>query len=134
MSEAHSSNLSIHPGSSTMYHDLKPLFWWTKMKKEITSFVARCDNCCRVKAVHMKAVQPLPIPGWKREEVSMNIISRLPPSVKGYDSIWVIVDHLTKVAHFIPVRTEYRTHQYGELYIRAHCPSLWCTSHYHIRS
>jgi len=54
-----------------MYQDLKPLFWWTKMKKEIAAFVARCDNCCCVKAVHMKAglLQPLPIPGLKREEV-----------------------------------------------------------------
>jgi len=61
LSEAHSSKLSIHPGSSKMYQDLKPLFWWTKMKNEIAAFVARCDNCCRVKAVHMKAglLQPL---------------------------------------------------------------------------
>jgi len=88
------------------------------MKKEIAAFVARCDNCYRVKAVHMKAslLQPLPIPGWKWEEVSMDFISRLPTSVKGYDSIWVIVDRLTNVARFIPVRTEYRLHQYAELY------------------
>jgi len=118
LSKAHSSKLSIHPGSSKMYQDLKPLFWWTKMKKEITAFIARCDNCCRVKAVHMKAglLQPLPIPGWKWEEVSMNFISGLPTSFKGYDSIWVIMDHLTKVARFIPVQTEYRLHQYVELY------------------
>jgi len=118
LSEAHSSKLSIHPGSSKMYEDLKPLFWWTKMKKEIAAFVARCDNYCRVKAVHMKAglLQPLSIPGWKWEEVSMDFISGLPTSVKGYDSIWVIVDRLTKVARFIPVRTNYRPHQYAELY------------------
>jgi len=89
LSEAHSSKMSIHPSSSKMYQNLKPLFWWTKMKKEIGAFVARCDNCCRVKVVHMKAglLQPLPIPGWKWEEVSMDIISGLPTSVKGYDSI-----------------------------------------------
>ena len=88
------------------------------MKKEIAAFVARCDNCCRVKAVHMKAglLQPLSIPGWKWEEVSMDFISGLPTSVKGYDSIWVVVDRLTKVARFIPVRTDYRPHQYAELY------------------
>ena len=118
LSKAHSSKLSIHPGSSKMYQDLKPLFWWTKMKKEIATFVARCDNCCRVKAVHMKAglLQPLPIPGWKWVEVSMDFISGLPTSVKGYDYIWVIVDYLTKVARFILVRTDYRPHQYAELY------------------
>jgi len=89
-----------------------------KIKKEITAFVAHCDNCCRVKAVHMKVglFQPLLIPGWKWEEVSMNFISGLPPSIKGYDSIWVIIDHLTKVARFILVRTEYHPHQYAELY------------------
>jgi len=118
LSEAHSSKLSIHPGSSKMYQDLKPLFWWTKMKKEIAPFVARCDNCCHVKAVHMKAglLQSLSIPGWKWEEVSMDFIVGLPTSVKGYESIWVIVDRLTKVARFIPVRTDYRPHQYAELY------------------
>jgi len=101
-----------------MYQDLKPLFWWKKMKKEIVVFVARCDNYCRVKAVHMKAglLEPLSIPGWKWEEVSMDFISGLPTSVKGYDSIWVIVDRLTKVSRFIPVRTDYRPHQYAELY------------------
>jgi len=88
------------------------------MKKEIAAFVVHCDNCCCVKTVHMKAglLQPLLIPSWKWEEVSMDFISRLPASVKGYDSIWVIVDRLTKVACFIPVRTYYRPHQYVELY------------------
>jgi hypothetical protein len=94
--EAHSSKLSIHPGSSKMYHDLKPHFWWTKMKKEIAAFIARCDNCCRVKAIHMKPglLQPLSVPGWKWEEISMDFIVGLPRSEKGYDSIW-------KAYHFV---------------------------------
>jgi hypothetical protein len=54
LDEAHQSKLSVHPGSSKMYCDLKSKFWWTKMKKEIAAYVARCDNCCRVKAIHMK--------------------------------------------------------------------------------
>jgi hypothetical protein len=54
MEEAHLSMLSIHPRSSKMYHDLRPRFWWTKMKKEIVVYVARSDTCCRVKAIHMK--------------------------------------------------------------------------------
>jgi len=118
LSEAHSSKLSIHPGSSKMYEDLKPLFWWTKMKKENAAFVARCDNCCRVKVVDMKVGlhQPLPIPSWKWEEVSMDFISGVPTFVKGYDSIWVIVDCLTMVDRFIPVRTDCHPHQYAELY------------------
>jgi Na+-translocating ferredoxin:NAD+ oxidoreductase RnfC subunit len=67
ISKAHSSKLSIHSGISKMYHNLKPHYWWTKMRKEIAAYVARHDTCCRVKAVHMKArlLQPLSILGWK---------------------------------------------------------------------
>ena len=64
--EVHSSKLSIHPGSSKMYQDLKTHFWWTKMKKEIAAYVARCDVCSRVKADHLKPtglLQPLSILG-----------------------------------------------------------------------
>jgi hypothetical protein len=101
-----------------MYHDLKPHYWWTKMQKEIAAYVARCDACCRVKAVHMKAglIQPLLIPGWKWEEISMDFIVGLPPTVKNHDSIWVIVDRLTKSAHFISVQVDYRPTDYAELY------------------
>jgi hypothetical protein len=52
MVEVHSSKLSIHPSRSKMYQDLKPFYWWTKMKKEITAYVGRCDNCCRVGYSH----------------------------------------------------------------------------------
>ena len=65
--EAHSSKLSIRLGSSKIYQDLKTHFWLTKMKKEITNYVARCDNCSRVKAIHLKStglLQTLPILGW----------------------------------------------------------------------
>jgi hypothetical protein len=54
MDEAHLSKLSIHPRSSKMYQELRPRYWWTKMKKEIVAYVARCDTCCRVKAIHLK--------------------------------------------------------------------------------
>ena len=120
LDEAHSSKLSIHPGSSKMYQDFKTCFWWTKMKKEITTYVARCDTYSRVKADHLKPaglLQPLSILGWKWEEISMDFIVGLPPTQKGFDSIWVIVDRLTKSAHFILVRTNYQPHQYAELYI-----------------
>jgi hypothetical protein len=68
LDEAHSTRFSIHPGSNKMYQDLKQRFWWTKMKIEITKYIARCDTCCKVKAVHLKLagmLQPLPIPSWK---------------------------------------------------------------------
>ena len=66
LDEAHSSKLSIHPGSSKIYQDLKNHFWWTKMKKEITAYVARCDVYSRVKADNLKPsgqLQPLSIRG-----------------------------------------------------------------------
>jgi hypothetical protein len=120
LDEAHSSKLSIHPGSSKMYQDLKSHFWWTNMKKEITTYVARCDTCYRVKAVHLKPaglLQPLFVPGWKWEEISMDFIVGLPPTHKNFDSIWVIVDCLMKSTHFIPVSTCYRPHDYAKLYV-----------------
>jgi hypothetical protein len=65
MDEAHLSKLFIHPGSSKMYQELRPHYWWTKMKKEIAAYIARCDTCCRVKAIHMRPaglLQPLSVP------------------------------------------------------------------------
>ena len=120
MTEAHSSSLSIYPGSTKMYQNLKPRYWWTKMKKEIAAYVARCDTCSRVKVDHLKPaglLQPLSILGWKWEEISMDFIVGLPTTQKGFDSIWVIVECLTKSTHFIPVKTSYRPHQYAELYV-----------------
>ncbi|WVZ84490.1 hypothetical protein U9M48_031519 [Paspalum notatum var. saurae] len=69
-----------------------------------------CDTCQRVKAEHQRPaglLQPLKILEWKWEEISMDFIVGLPRTQKGYNSIWVVVDRLTKVAHFIPVNTTY---------------------------
>jgi hypothetical protein len=120
LDESHTSRYSIHPGSNKMYQDLKSRFWWTKMKIEIVRYVARCDVCQRVKAVHLKSAGPLqslPISEGKWEDINMDFIVGLPKTSKGYDSIWVIVDRFTKVAHFLPVRTLYPTKTYAELYI-----------------
>jgi hypothetical protein len=88
------------------------------MKKEIAAYVARCDTCFRVKAIHMKPadlLQPLSVPEWKWEEVSMDFITGLPTTRKGNDSIWVIIDRLTKSAHFIPVKNTYRPPEYADI-------------------
>jgi hypothetical protein len=103
-----------------MYQDLKQHYWWTKMKIEIAHYVARCDTCRHVKAVHMKTVGPLqslPIPTWKWEDISMDFIVGLPRTTKGFDSIWVIIDRLTKIAHFLPVKTYYPVITYAQIYI-----------------
>jgi hypothetical protein len=85
LNEAHLSRYSIHPGSNKMYQDLKQHYWWTKMKIEIARYVARCDTCRRVKAIHMKTVGPLqslPIPTWKWEDISMDFIVGYPGRLK----------------------------------------------------
>jgi hypothetical protein len=120
LDESHTSRYSIHPRNNKMYQDLKLQFWWTKMKIEIARYVAKCDVCQRVKAVHLKSAGPLqslPISEGKWEDISMDFIVGLPKTSKGYDSIWVIVDPFTKVAHFLPVKTLYPTKTYAELYI-----------------
>ncbi|KAK1691823.1 hypothetical protein QYE76_008520, partial [Lolium multiflorum] len=89
LKEAHDTLYSIHPRGTKMYQDLKEQFWWHGMKREIGSYIAKCDICQRVKAEHHK----------------------------GNDSIWVVVDRLTKVAHFIPVKTTYQGPKLAELYI-----------------
>ncbi|WVZ52561.1 hypothetical protein U9M48_003609 [Paspalum notatum var. saurae] len=120
LSEAHNTAYSIHPGSTKMYHDLKERFWWYGMKRAVAEYVAVCDTCQRVKAEHQRPaglLQPLKIPEWKWEEISMDFIVGLPRTQKGYNSIWVVVDRLTKVAHFIPVNTTYSGARLAELYI-----------------
>jgi hypothetical protein len=118
--EAHDSAYSIHPRSTKMYHDLKSRYWWYGMKRAIAEYVALCDNYQRVKAERQRLVlllQPLKILEWKWEEISMYCIVGLPKTQNGYDSIWVIVDHLSKVAHFILVKTTYKGSKLAELYI-----------------
>jgi hypothetical protein len=90
------------------------------MKIEITRYVAKCDTCRHVKAINMKAARPLQslvIPTWKWEVISMDFVVGLPKTSKGYDSIWVIVDRLTKTSHFLPVKVKYLVVTYAELYI-----------------
>nr|AAT73686.1 putative polyprotein [Oryza sativa Japonica Group] len=119
LQEAHESPYSIHPGSTKMYLDLKEKYWWVSMKREIAEFVALCDVCQRVKAEHQRPaglLQPLQVPEWKWDEIGMDFITGLPKTQGGYDSIWVVVDRLTKVARFIPVKTTYGGNKLAELY------------------
>jgi hypothetical protein len=120
LKEAHDSDYSIHPGSTKMYQDLKQKYWWYGLKRDVAAHVAKCDVCQRVKAEHQRPaglLHPLKIPEWKWEEISKDFITGLPRTSNGYDSIWVIVERLTKVAHFIPVKTTYKGSQLVELYM-----------------
>ena len=110
LDEAHLLKFSIHPGSTKMYQDLRQNYWWTRMKREIAKYVSECDVCQRIKASHLKVagtLQPLPIPSWKWEDISMDFIVGLPNTSQKHDSIWVIIDRLTKTAHFLPMHTTY---------------------------
>ena len=118
--EAHDSAYSIHPGSTKMYLDLKERYWWYGLKRDVAEHVAICDTCQRVKAEHQRIaglLQPMKIPEWKWEEVGMDFIVGLPYTQRGFDSIWVIVDRLTKVAHFILVKITYSGAKLAELYM-----------------
>jgi hypothetical protein len=118
--EAHNSAYSIHPGSTKMYLDLRERYWWYGMKRDISEYVAICDTCQWVKAEHQRPaglLQPMMISEWKWEEVGMDFIVGLPRTQRGYDSIWVVVDRLTKVAHFIPVKTTYTGAKLAEIYM-----------------
>ncbi|GJR79173.1 putative reverse transcriptase domain-containing protein [Tanacetum coccineum] len=84
-----------------MYQDLKKLYWWPNMKAEIATYVSKCLTCAKVKAEHQKPsglLQQPEIPEWKWEKITMDFVSGLPRTSSGYDSIWVIVDRLTKSA------------------------------------
>ncbi|GAU30442.1 hypothetical protein TSUD_392550 [Trifolium subterraneum] len=116
----HKSGFSIHPGSTKMYHDLKKNYWWPNMKTEIAEFVSRCIVCQQVKIEHQKPagpLQPLEIPEWKWEHITMDFVTGLPRNQKGEDSIWVIVDRLTKSAHFIAVKSTYKASRYAEIFL-----------------
>jgi hypothetical protein len=120
LKEPHDLDYSIHPGSTKVYQDLKRKYWWYGLKRVVAAHVAMCDVCQRVKAElqrQARLLHPLKIPEWKWEEIGMNFIVGLPRTSAGYDSIWVIVDRLTKVAHFIPVKTTYSGAKLAELYM-----------------
>ncbi|GJT71748.1 putative reverse transcriptase domain-containing protein [Tanacetum coccineum] len=119
--ESHKSKYFIHPGSDKMYHDLKKLYWWPNMKADIATYVNKCLTCAKVKAEHQKPsglLQQPEISVWKWERITMDFISMLPRTPSGYDSIWVIVDQLTKSAHFILMNEKYKMEKLTRLYLK----------------
>nr|GFB94062.1 retrotransposon protein, putative, Ty3-gypsy subclass [Tanacetum cinerariifolium] len=119
LTEAHSSPFFVHPGSTKMYHDLKQHFWWSGMKRDVDTFVARCLICQQVKIEHQRAsglLQPLDIPVWKWDEISMDFVTGLSRTQRRHDAIWVVVDRLTKSAHFLPIRKDYSVSRLAETF------------------
>ena len=110
LEEAHHSRFAIHPGATKMYHDLKALFWWPNLKGEVAHVCHSCQVCQQVKAEHKKPrglLESIPVPEWKWEHITMDMVTGLPRSPAGHDSVWVVVDRLTKTARFIAVHTSY---------------------------
>ncbi|GJV15704.1 putative reverse transcriptase domain-containing protein [Tanacetum coccineum] len=89
MHESHKSKYSIHPSSDKMYQDMKKLYWWPNIKVDIATYVSKCLTCAKVKAEHQRP---------------SDLVTKLPKSSQGYDTIGVIVDRLTKSAIFVAMR------------------------------
>ncbi|GKB97242.1 putative reverse transcriptase domain-containing protein [Tanacetum coccineum] len=91
MNKGHATRYFIHPGADKMYYDLRDLYWWPGMKKDIALYVSKCLTCSKVKAAHQKPsrlLQQPEIPEWKWENITMDFLTRLPRTSSGYDSIW----------------------------------------------
>ncbi|GJY51186.1 putative reverse transcriptase domain-containing protein [Tanacetum coccineum] len=127
MHESHKLKYSIHPGSDKMYQDLKRLYWWPNMKAEIVTYISKCLTCAKVNAKYQKPsgllVQPV-IPVWKWENITMDFVTKLPQTLTSQDTIWAIVDRLTKSAHFLPINEtdsmEKLTRQYLKKVVSRH--------------
>ena len=107
LEEAHNIRYSVHPGGTKMYRDLRQYFWWNNVKKVVAKHVDKCLTCQKVKPEHqrpMHELRPLEIPTWKWDLISMDFVMGLPLSASKKNAIWVIVDRLTKSAHFLLIR------------------------------
>jgi len=119
MKEAHDTPLSIHPGSTKMYQDIRRRYWWSNVKQYIARYVEECDVCHRVKAEHQRpagTLQPLTIPEWKWDKIEMDFVTGFPCLQKGHDAIFVVIDRFSKVAHFLPVKETICASQLADLY------------------
>nr|GFC04469.1 putative reverse transcriptase domain-containing protein [Tanacetum cinerariifolium] len=104
-----------------MYQDMKKLYWWPNMKADIATYVSMCLTCAKVKAEHQRPpgllVKPK-IPEWKWDKITMDFVTKLPKSSQGYDTIWVIVDRLTKSAIFTPIKDTDPMDKLARIYLK----------------
>ena len=120
MEEAHCLAYAMYSGSTKMCRTIKENYWWLGMKKDVAEFVSRCLVCQQVRVQHQRpsgTFQPLPIPEWKWKHITMDFVVGLPRTDAGYDAIWVIVDRLTKSAHFLVIRNNFSLNRLAELYV-----------------
>nr|GEV42277.1 putative reverse transcriptase domain-containing protein [Tanacetum cinerariifolium] len=121
MHESYKSKYSVHPGSDKMYQDMKLLYWWPNMKVDNATYVSKCLTCLRVKAEHQKPsgllVKPK-IPQWKWDNITMDFVTKLLNTQSGNDTIWVVVDRLTKSAHFLSMKETNPMDKLARLYMK----------------
>eukprot|EP00253_Pinus_taeda_P035992 PITA_35992 len=121
MDEFHVSHYAGHPGYQKMITAIRKEYFWPGMKKSIVEYLARCLECQQIKAEHQHPtglLQPLPIPKWKWEIISMDFITGLPRTKKNNNSIMVVVDKLSKAAHFKPVQSTYKATQIAHIFMQ----------------
>ncbi|GJT97626.1 hypothetical protein Tco_1093144 [Tanacetum coccineum] len=120
MDETYKTRYSIHPRADKMYHDLRDMYWLPGMKRDIAIYVSKCLTYSKVKAEHQRPsglLQQPEIPEWKWDKITMYFITKLPKTKSGHDTIWVIVDRLTKSANFLAIREDYTIERLAMLYI-----------------
>ncbi|GJU19905.1 putative reverse transcriptase domain-containing protein [Tanacetum coccineum] len=121
MHESHKSKYSFHSGSDKTYLDMKKLYYCPNMKADIATYVSKCQACANFKAEHERTsgllIQP-DIPQWKWDNITMDFVTQLPKSSQGYDTIWVIVDRLTKSATFVPMRETDPMEKLARMYLK----------------
>ena len=118
--ESHNIVYTMHPGGNKMYQDMKQYYWWRGMKKDISEYVSKCLTCQQVKAEHQVPsglLNPLPIPQWKWDNITMDFVSGFPLTQRKHDLVWVIVDRLTKSSHLLPIRLDYSMDRLAELFV-----------------
>ena len=121
LQEFHSSHFTMHLGGTKMYHDLRRQYYWSGMKRHIGDFVQRCLTCQQIKDEHQRPVgllHPLEVAEWKWEHITMDFVTHLPRTLRKHDAVWVIVDWLTKLAHFLVMRITFTLEEFYKLYIR----------------
>jgi hypothetical protein len=119
--EAHKMPYTVHPGKTKMYRDMKQNFWWKRMKVDVSKYVAAYGVYQRVKAEHKRPaglLKPLEILEWKWEHITMDFVVGLRRSPRGRDAIWVVVDRLSKSAHYIPMKTANSASELVPLYMK----------------
>ena len=120
MYESHNTVFTMHPGGNKMYPDLKQYYGWRGMKKDIVEYVSKCLTCQQVKVEHQVPsclLNPIPVPQWKWDSITMDFVSGFSLTQRKHDLVWVIVDRLTKSAYFLPVQLEYSMDRLEELYV-----------------